>query len=963
MNARALLSAVFAVLLVGCPSVESGSFADPRLGVLVFETNDRTFGRVSPDSALVRNDGHVTENRFRIAVADDSTVFIVLGHDAGRPFGTNNDVTASHVVVKKVSPSGAVSELPSPALGSGSRSRFSSLQIAGDGLNPFLVDVDGPLNPAGRYVDVTSFDGSTWQTVSFVRSDRARSDVSSVWDQLNDQVRVLHAGLAIVQHGDTLLRQDGVGWREVTLPANAKEVRLGNADATRVRAYWVTTDGAIETDVLNADGSWAGTIARLRRGTAATLKNAWGFAGDLDTFTLHFVSGTEVVVLRHENGKLRQASTRPITSDEQQGKAFLFATRHPQRSAFLQAGTLTASFGGKETGPLGTVLGFTAPTPVTCEGDVTVKEGQVIAKDGAKCVPRTLDLLDFRLSPDVLTKVEFFSDGRQDATLRYYLKRTPLPSSSTDVTKNEPTDAGFPGESLATMTPPDALVLSGHVLVPGASEHSATTCVLYRRSPRGVVETVQTDVDGQVSFSPVERGDFEVQCNRTGFSTYLNVFSAADIGEVALDAVLVSPLVADNDTPLPDADEFERDGGALLRRSFSGTTVLTTALAAGDAVRFVGGQPVWKEASGVFRSSAASASFATPRDFSSFRFINSTLAVSTGVPDGVTALSWTLGDGVSPLLASPAVGVTPFAFNGTCSGTLVWTLAAPGDVRVQRAGCAAPLALQAGTLSATPAPPLKSLTFLNSAVVGFAGDDCGAEGGFTRACPAHGLFVQTAGPLVSVELSSTALDVRTQLVTFSGSRLLVLERTSATTGTLKASAFNDWVSNVVVQTDVPLPGAWLSGETPITLIDGQSQRFLVRTDTEVFASLGTAGSWSKVASNVRAVFAGGLVLQNDGTLLRVKADGTTATLGVKGNDNLRFNGNTLLTDAATMVCPDGSTCPVIQRLNLVDGTFVSLAAGRLTPDFSIEPRRFGQATPRTFTGALLWPSRRASIAP
>ncbi len=954
---RALSFAALVLALAGCPTTESGSVPDPRFGVLVFETNDRPFSRAPPMATFLKNDGHVLENRGRVAVAADGSVYVLIGLDSGRPFGTANDVTASRVVVKKVSVTGVVSDVPAPVLGSGGDPNLTAFQVAGDGVSPVIIDLHEPQNPGGRYLAVSMLDGTAWKTVSFLRSDRAEADVTSTWNPIDDQLRVLRPGVVVVQHGNTLVRSDGAGWTPVTLPPKVKELRLGTADAQRVRAYWLTTDGVLETDVLNGDGSWVGSITRVRRGTAPSLVGAWGFAGDLDTFTVHFVSTAGVVVMRHEAGVFRLAGTRGVSPGELAGTAYLVATKHPQRSAFMSQGSLAASFAGRETGPLGSIIGFAQGAPVTCGGDVPVT-----AKAGATCVPRVLHALDYRLSDDVLTLVQLFADEHQDATLRYFLKRIPLPSNNGTVTVDVPAlDGGFPGESSMVMAQ-DQLFIGGHVLRPGATEHGNTSCTLLRgtTSPQPV-EAVMTDADGSISFSPVLRGDYQVQCTRTGFATFTVSYTPAQVGPAALDGVLLSALVAPDDTPLGGAVDLQLDGGVLTRRDSAGTTTLSTGVAAGDSVRLLGTDVVWKEASGGFRLSSNSATFPAPRAFGSFRRVSNSVVVAQGVPDGQAPLSWTLSNGTSPLLSGPAVEVADYSNGSNCGGTVVWTSVGPGDLRAQRGGCQLPITLDASTLSSSQVPPMQALTIGPGGVFGFVGDGCGAEGRFLKACPVDSLNVFSGGPLVSAELSPGAIDARTQIVPGLGSRVVVLERSGAL-GTLRASAPGDATLSVVVQAAIPLPASWLPGETPLTFLDASQQRFLVRTDAEVYGSLGTAGSWTRVATNARAVFAGGFVLQNDGTLLRVTPAGAVETLPLRGNENLRFSAGALISDAAEMTCPDGTTCRVVQRMTF-DKVITSLGAGRLTPDVVAQPTRFGSPTPRDFTAEFVWPTHRATLPP
>ncbi len=952
---RALASSALVLVLAACPSSQtSGSFPDPRFGVLVFETNDRPFSRAPPTTA----NEHVVENRGRVAMTADGSALVLIGLDSGRPFGTANDLTPSRVVLKKVSPAGAVSDLPSPQLGSGGALKNTAFQVAGDGSSPVIVDLHGAQNPGGRYVTVSALSGTTWKTVSFLRSDRAEADVTGTWNPFDDQVRVLRPGVVVVQHGNTLVRHDGTSWSTVTLPATAKELRLGTADATRVRAYWLTTDGALETDVLRDDGSWVGTVARVRRGTSPSLVGAWGFAGDLDTFTVHYRAGNDVMVMRHESGQFRLAMTRPLLGDELVGKAYLVATKHPSRSAFLQNGALTASVAGRDSGALGTVIGYLEGAPVTCDGDVTVGEGKVIAKDGARCVPRALHALDYRLTDDVMTLVQLFADERQDATLRFYVKRIPLPSNNTLVTVDAPALGGFPGDLGEVVVPPDQLVISGHVLVPGATDHAGTPCALYRAPTQLLVEAVMSDTDGSVRFSPVDRGTYEVQCNRMGFSTLLVKYSAADLGTVPLDAVLLSTSVPPDDLPLLGDFDFGLDGGTLTKRDGTGVvTTLSSSLAAGDSVRRLGPGVMWKDVGGSFRTSLTSTTvFAAPREFSSFRYLAYQPVAAVGVPDGQTALNWVTSNGTTPLLSVPAVEVSQFGLSGSCGSTVVWTLAGPGDVRAQRAGCSPPLQLVPASLSTGPIPVMKTLETGAGVAFGFVGEGCGEEGGYLTACPAHTLSVNGGGPLTSVALSANALEVRAL-----GTRLWVLERTAPGVGTLRASPFNSPAVDIVVQAGIPLPASWLPGEQ-LVVAAGNDQRVLVRADTEVFSSLGTAGSWTRLAGNVRALFPGGYVLQLDGTLLRVAPGGALETLPLKGNGNLRFSANGLISDAAEMTCPDGSTCRVVQRM-LVDKSVTSLGVGRLVPDVTLEPRKFGAPAPREFKAQFEWPAHRARLNP
>lgn len=963
---KRLLPALLGLLACTPASQQTYSKADPRLGVVVFETNDRLFSRAPPEDLAGRRLGHVRQNRGRVTVAADGTVYVLLGLDAARPFGTANDVVPARVLVKKLASDDRVSDLPPPELGSGGTPRGTSFVLAGDGEHPVIVDAHGEWNPAGRFVAITAFDGAAWRTVSFLRSDRPAADRKGTWEPAEDQVRVLRPGLVVVQHGDTLVRVEGAGWAPVALPPKVKELRLGAATADAVRAYWTTTDGAVETDVLLADGSWRGSTARFRRGPAPLLRGLWGFAGDLETFTAHFGAGGEVQVARHEGGAWKLATSRPPEDGEVAGDAYLIGTRHPFRSVFVsRAGALTASYAGKPTGPLGTVIGYVAGPQVTCTGDVTVGEGMVLAKDGAACIPRTLDALDFRLAPDAMTMVELFADLRQDATLRWYVKRIPLPSTNTDVTVSQPAQGGFPGDTGAAVdggTPPtDQRLIEGVVLTPGLDDHSGTTCMLFGRPQGAPVETVQTELDGTVSFSPVAPGSaYDVQCNRTGFQTLHAAFEPGPPGVARLDGILVLGQVPD-DIVLPGSVEYELDGGTLVRRDFMTTRTLSNSVAPGDSVRLLGDDAVWQEADGSFRSSVNSAVFSPPRALSSFRRVANQLVAAQGVPDGVTALAWTTDTGSTPLLSEPAVEVASYGYGGGCNGVVVW-LPVGAEVRAQLASCNVPTSLYAGTQSVGPLPPTKALNIGAAAAWGWLGDGCGAEGGYTRECPVFLYQVLQPGALSGSSLSSAAVEVVTQEVNGRGSRLLWLERTG-TTATLHATGWSASTSTLEVQAGLTLPSRWFAGESPITPVAADSLRVLVRTADGAYVTTGEAGSWTRVAQGVRAVFPNGVVVLDDGSMVQVLGDGSLRALPIKGDEHLRWSSGGLITQAETMPCPDGTQCPLLVRMTWAFLEVTPLASGRFVPDVVAQPMRFGAPSPRLLKAQLAWPSRRVTLPP
>lgn len=221
----------------------------------------------------------------------------------------------------------------------------------------------------------------------------------------------------------------------------------------------------------------------------------------------------------------------------------------------------------------------------------------------------------------------------------------------------------------------------------------------------------------------------------------------------------------------------------------------------------------------------------------------------------------------------------------------------------------------------------------------------------------HTLDVLGAGPVSSTQLSAGALAAQAQVVNGQGGRVLLLEPG----GALAVTAFNG-LTRVELQTGLPLPSDWLPGETPMTSVDPSSPRFLVRTATSVFVTTGEAGSWTKVADGARAVFRGGVVLLRDGALLRVRPSGAVEALPMRGSENLRVAASGLWSDGAEMTCPDGAPCRVLQRL-APDGTLTSVAAGRLTPDVLLEPRRFGLPTSGLLRAQLAWPDKRVTVPP
>lgn len=438
---------VLALLLAACSGqVPVASKADPRLGVVVLETSAQVYGR-APHYVGDQANGHVVVSRTALATGPSGDSYTLITLNSSRPFGTTT-TRPSATFVSKVSPTNEVTALPAPALGSEGEVGKSYLRIAGDG-QPYLVEAMSAENERGRYVQVTTFDGTAWHQVAFVRADRSTSDFTERWTQAEDQVRVFDASHVVVQHGNALTAFDGSRWAEIAAPEHLLELRLGTGDATRLRAYWVTDDGFLKSDLLTREGTWAGTPTSLHLSNPLTLKGVFGFSGTLETFTIHTQHASSVAVYRHENTAFSLVVERPPLNSELQGLSYLApSTTDPNKGAMYSNGAFTAEYQGRSTGPLGALPGGQqGGATVTCPTACTVKEGFPVGSepDCATCVERSVQLTAWSVSPDVSEVQALYADPRQDATERFYLKRIPLPSMLTDVTQAATASGSFPG--------------------------------------------------------------------------------------------------------------------------------------------------------------------------------------------------------------------------------------------------------------------------------------------------------------------------------------------------------------------------------------------------------------------------------------------------------------------------------------------------------------------------------------
>lgn len=941
------------VLLAACPPAPIASSPDSRLGTLVYETDAQEYGRLN----LLGHDGHVLFARRTLAVNDAGDRFVLVTFDASRPFG-GTSTTAPFTIFRKISASEQVTTLPAPVLGSDSDPTTGALRIGGAG-QPYLFEVPAPglrattlggpqWNPVGVLLHVQVFDGQAWKRLEFLRADRPANDFHEGYELGEDQVRVLGGTDVVVQHGDTLSRFDGTAWQAVALPAGLSEVRLGTADASQVRVYWLTKDGTLETDRLQHDGTWAGEVARLKRGTMPRLHGTFAFAGTIDRFTLSYGLSNGVEVLRYENGSLRQAAQRPAIGREATGEDFYYATTHPDRAVFNQGGTLLAFVDGVQTG---TLAALPSHAMVACPAMCTVGDGHPVAVEPscAVCVPREVRVASLAIAPDVSSLSMLFSDELQDATMRLYVKRWPLPTTIGNVSDDAGVTGSFPGEADAGM--PDGVTVSGAVLLAGASVHGQTAIVLSRGG--ATVESLMTNDDGSFQFSTQPVGSpLSLRLTHPPYVAQDVTLDASTAGPQTVQRVLVPSAVQATSFAFDAGTEtllsgllgvVQRDGARVL----GPTPLVYTTAADATPVRVLTqpssvGAVMWKE-NGQLRVNSSSLTLDPAATADSVRVLGNVVAVASGVPDSSTPLAWkALTSGVVPLIAQPLVEVADVA--PTCSVDVIWTQVAPGDVRATLTTCATPLVPLANTQSVGPIAPMRALTTgpANDAF-GFVGPRCGLESGYQTPCPVQSLSIVGNQPVTATQNSSGAVDAQLQLSPF-GRRLVVLEP-----GALK-------VNGATVASGFTLPTSYGPSETPLTVVLGGS-RILVRTTAGLFASTGVAGGWTQVLPDVvRVVRAppaassttvviwqarpGRTSCAEGCTLYVMIGPGVPVALPGTANGNERVSDLGVYSDAATWTGPDGQVGPLLTYTSYTLAV-TPLGQGTLFPDVQATPVVFG----------------------
>ena len=434
-----LLISLVAVTACSPVSPQAQSKPDPRLGTVVFETSAQIFGRNQPYLGPLSG-GHVLRSRSMVNTNQAGDTFALITIDSSRPFGTD-ETRAAETVLKKISSAGLVTTLTPPVLGSDTLPANSFLRFAGDGVSPYLVDVMPEDNARGRYVQLALSAGNEWKYVAFLRADRALNDFTEQWDNNEDQVRVLTPSAIVIQHGNTLARFDGTVWSSVATDSKATELRLGAATETSVRVYWTTLTNELKTDVLNADGTWRGAVVSVTAPDPLKLKGVFGFAGTVDDFLINTsVMAKTVNVYRFTNGAWSLLVNRPPLSAELEGKAYLISGGAVATATFVDArGALFGLQAGTPTTELGTIPGFQLGSLfITCPVDCTLREGfpVALAPECAVCVPRSIRVVWWNVTPDQTKLNLLLLDNTQDATERFYVKSVSLPVTVEDITQS-----------------------------------------------------------------------------------------------------------------------------------------------------------------------------------------------------------------------------------------------------------------------------------------------------------------------------------------------------------------------------------------------------------------------------------------------------------------------------------------------------------------------------------------------
>ncbi len=923
---------------------------------MIYETDLRPAGRQSTAFDFV-------PSLVRALVTPDGATHVLLVLPPGREFGTTQ-ATSPQVLYRVVDPDGKVTTKAGPRVGSDDLSR-ASLVRAADG-HPALVETDA--TDRGRFVLVHTTDGSTWQELAFLRAHRPPGDAAATWG--DGQVRVLGPRELVVQHGGYLTRFDGAAWSPLPRPDDAADLRLGQADETRLRVYWVTKDGTVRTGTFDR-GTWAfsGATASLRRGVGAHFGPQWSHSGTVDTFTLALdetSSGTntagEVQVLRHGAGAFHLAEHRQRYASGPQWFEGLLTLGHPYRGLVLSNGTLQATWQGKVTAPLGPLTNAVA---VTCASACTVHEGAPIGEEPGcpVCTPRSLKLAAWSPTPDVDGLAVVLLDTRQDATARLYLRQVAFPLSDAAYVAPVATTA-FPGDdgTQDNQGTADGLAhVEGAVFKPGVSDHSGITVTLNGH------ETLVTSPDGTVAFAGIPPGPATVTASAAGFRPLTLTLDAHAPGVMRLSGMLLRqnvtelPLDPDAETWVGQSGTLQLDGGVLTQSSLWPTPA-RTVLATG-VVDVRPDLPAWSTATHLgFTFGAPTLQVPATVRLASLRTIFGGAAFPDGAWDGVTAVDWrTLAANPAPLLLAGVADVQPHGAN--CGFLWAWEVPAVGQTRVATTTtCQAGAAIRPESRAATNTPALVDLqteTFGSTHdALGLSGVGCGQAGGFQAACTAHLLGWQPPSAVVDTVLATDALFATLQLDASGTTPRVAWVSRSAGGASLNSAAAGS-TTGVVAQAGLALPATWAPGETPVVALE-RSSTLLVRTTDGLYESTGAAGDFRLVLPRVVKVqraprdpnqpLALGHAVAWQApqghadcaagcTLWHLIAGQAPVALPHPGNGGEAIDHLGLFSDAATFEGPDGP-CQGVERQTWT-GAPQPLGAGHLLPDRRTQGRVFG----------------------
>jgi hypothetical protein len=591
----------------------------------------------------------------------------------------------------------------------------------------------------------------------------------------------------------------------------------------------------------------------------------------------------------------------------------------------------------------------------------------------AVCVPRELRMASVQLAPDVSSLNMLLSDELQDATMRLYVKRWPLPTTITNISDDAGTTGSFPGEADAGV---DGVIVSGTVLLAGASVHGQTAMALTRSGQ--ALESLTTADDGSFQFSKVPVGlplslhlahppylaqDVTVEAMTAGRQTVLRVLVPSAVQPAVFDADAGVESLLTSTLGL-----VQRDGAQVL--GTSPRVYTTTADPLSVRVLAMPGASsaavTWRE-NGALRVNSSTVTLDPASTVDSVRLLGPYVALASGVPDSSTAFSWkSLSSALVPLYAQPLVevaGVGPM-----CGISVIWTSVAASDVRASLSSCAVPVVPLSGTQSAGPIAPMRALTPGPATDgFGFVGARCGRESGYQTPCPVQSLTLVGNQPVTATQNSAGAVDAQVQSIS-GGRRLVVLEP-----GALK-------VNGATVASGFTLPTSYGPSETPLTVLLGDPRVF-VRTSAGLFVSTGVAGSWAPLLTDVvRVVRVPPQATSNTLVLWQAKPGRTSCAEGctlyvvigsgvpvavpgvVNGNERLTSQG--VLSDATIAPGPDGQSAPLLTYTTWA-GVVTPLGVGTLFPDVQAAPVVFGSPQDLTafpYLAVLQFPQATVSLS-